>query len=100
MQPCPFASVNNESHEGAIMVWVLIASIFVLCLALVVMSIRVAISDERLDLREMKLMKNLSRYASRVSVAPENYYRGPRNFGKSGSQKFPKVTGMGSFTAT
>nr|WP_143548072.1 hypothetical protein [Rhodopirellula sp. SM50] len=82
------------------MIWVLIASIFALSLTLVKMSLRVAMIDERLDMREIKLMKNLSRYASRVSVLPGNPRRGPRNVGKSGRLKFPKVSGMGPFTAT
>ncbi|WP_145391947.1 hypothetical protein [Stieleria neptunia] len=74
--------------------------IFIVSFVLVVMSIRVAIIDERLDMREVKLMRNLSRYASRASFSPDNPGRRPRNFSKSGSLKFPTVPGMGSFTAS
>ena len=82
------------------MVWILIGLLFIASLVCVVMSIRVAVVDERLDMREIALMKNLSRYARQASFSSGSPRRRPRNSGKSGSLKFPGVPGMGTFTAT
>ncbi len=82
------------------MFWALLGLIFIASFVLVVRAIRVATIDERLDMREIALMKNLSRYARQASFSSGSPRRRPRNSGKSGSLKFPGVPGMGTFTAT
>ncbi len=80
--------------------WILIASLFLLSFLLVLNSIRVAILDERLDLRESKLIKNLVHARRRHACGKGNSLRKSRPGRKSGNIKFPPVPSMRSFTAT
>ena len=82
------------------MFWALLGLIFIASFVLVVRAIRVATIDERLDMREIKLMKNLSRYARRYSTDKRNSTQKWVKRGKSGAITFPPVSDWGSFTAS
>ncbi|QEF96368.1 hypothetical protein Mal15_03950 [Stieleria maiorica] len=80
--------------------WILIASVFFVSFLLVLNSVRVALLDDRLDLRESRLVRNLAQARRRYSSREGMSQRKSRSGRKSGNTKFPPVPGMGSFTAT